>query len=171
MPPYRGKYFGRTNAPSLLLIGESHYLHKDRQPYDAQDWYLKDYENLPPDVQAHINTAEILETACKENFPRKGHSIWSRSFQLINENGPNFKDYRQVADYIAFYNFFLRPARCGKSLKVTDSDEDYANENFKKQIDHLKPTAVIFLSTLAYKHLSGSNKEMLDRAFCANAAP
>ncbi|MGD0137333.1 MAG: hypothetical protein ABSD28_00515 [Tepidisphaeraceae bacterium] len=96
-----------------------------------------------------------MKEACKQGFKNKGESIWRESFKVINDYGPHFPEFKEVGDHIAFYNFFLRPAPWGNSLKgnITSEDVKYANEAFEKHVEVLKPSGVIFLSVLAYERL------------------
>jgi hypothetical protein len=144
-----------AGAPSLLLIGESHYLPEGKPAYDAPTWYASSDRNLTDEEKEHLNTAKLLKDACERGFKKKGESIWRESFKVINDYGPNFPEFKEVGNHIAFYNFFLRPASRGNSLKgiITSEDVKYANEAFEKHVEDLKPSGVIFLSVLAYERL------------------
>ena len=133
MSPYVGKNFHDVGTPSLLLIGESHYVAADSdQRRSPEVWYSGSSETISSTDLGWINTAAILEGSRAEWFSNQAHSIWSNAFRVINEYGPGYSDYRYVADDIALYNFFLRPAVDGDSLKYELSREDVeiANEAF-----------------------------------------
>jgi hypothetical protein len=148
MLPYKGTHFGEADVPSLLLIGESHYLpYASTQHLSAEHWYAGNSTTLTPEERKYIRTDEIVTKGRNEGFK---NSIWFNSLPVINEYGFRFSDYNGVADYIAFYNFFLRPAYYGESLGVTPLDVEYANEAFALHLATLKPSAVIFISKLAY---------------------
>lgn len=153
MMPYVGKDFHSTGIPSLLLIGESHYVPCGSK-YDTtpESWYSVSSETLPDDELYYISTAQLIKDSRGESFSNKAHSIWRNSFMEINQYGPAYADFTHVADNIAFYNFFLRPAFTGKSLVVTPQDVKFANKAFYVHFEVLKPTAVIFLSRLAHNH-------------------
>ena len=153
MRPYIGRYFGKTDRPALLLIGESHYLPiKSKQHLFAQRWYSGDSRTLTSEERKWISTADILNWARGVGFSDKAHWIWKNALWEINENGPRYEDYTRVADEIASYNFFLRPGTEGKSLIVTPEDVKVANDAFVVHYKKLKPSAVIFLSSLAFYH-------------------
>ena len=153
MQPYVGEAFGITGKPSLLLIGESHYLPgESAQHLTAESWYVGTSETLSPDEIEWVSTGPILRDSRAAAFSNKAHSIWSNSLRIINENGPRYPDYKQVADDIAFYNFFLRPGLEGESLEVSAPDVQLAKEAFGVHVEALKPTAVIFLSSLAFAY-------------------
>ena len=153
MRPYVGKDFGRSGAPALLLVGESHYLpHGSTQHLSADTWYGGTSATLNAEEVEWISTARILAAARDERFVNKAHSIWSNALREINEHGPRYPDYTRVADDVASYNFFLRPGVEGESLAVTPQDVQLANEAFAAHFESLNPTAVVFLSSLAHNH-------------------
>ena len=152
MAPYVGKNFGKPSSPSLLLIGESHYVEEDFPGRVSDAWYAGCSTTLCQQDIEWISTAPILEESRIDAFSNKAHSIWSNSFWEINQHGPRYEDYLRLADDIAFYNFFLRPAVDGSSLKyeLSSHDIEAANEAFLFHYNRLKPSAVVFLSMLAY---------------------
>ena len=153
MRPYKGKDFGVSSGPSLLLLGESHYLpNYSTQHLVSADWYNGTSATLSNDELEWINTAKTMVDHRAANFRNKALSIWKNSFWEINEYGPRFADYKCVADHICSYNFFLRPAVQGKSLIVSRQDVEMANAAFRVHFEKLKPTAIIFLSRLASRH-------------------
>jgi len=150
MRPYVGEHYSDTGFPSLLLIGESHYVPEDSEHDIAPEaWYLGNSGTLSDDELLYISTAQIINKSRVDGFSNPAHSIYRNAFLEINEFGPAYADFTRVADHIAFYNFFLRPAFTGDSLIVTAKDIDIANEAFRAHYEALKPTAVIFFSTLA----------------------
>ena len=69
MRPYVGNNFHGANTPSLLLIGESHYLPKNSsQHLSAETWYASSSGTLSPDEVEWISTAAILEYARADRF-------------------------------------------------------------------------------------------------------
>ena len=59
-----------------------------------------------------------------------------------------------MAKDVAFVNFFLRPApEKGGSLAwhVTDKDVEVANAAFAMRLEQLAPSAIVFVSSLAYR--------------------
>lgn len=153
MQPYVGSAFGTCDDPALLLIGESHYLPGESiQHLTCASWYQGTSETLSAHEIEWISTDAILRDSRAAGFSNKAHSIWSNSLRVINENGPRHADYKQAADEIAFYNFFLRPGLEGESLEVYPEDVQLANDTFRVQIEALRPSAVVFLSSLAFAH-------------------
>ena len=131
MKPYVGKNFDDKRKPSILLIGESHYLLcYSTQNMTPEVWYSGYSNTLDKDEIGYIDTARIIEDSRAKGFSDKAHSIYKNSFRVINEYGPAYPDYKCVADDIAFYNFFLRPGPKGRSLNVCQKDKEIANEAF-----------------------------------------
>jgi hypothetical protein len=155
MRPYIGKHYYDKDTPSLLLIGESHYIPEgSKHDTTAEAWYAGDSVTIhDDDLLYYISTSKLIEDSRSAGFSNKAHSIWRNSLSEINQFGPNYSDYTCVADDVAFYNFFLRPAFTGDSLEVKPPDVEFANEAFVVHCEKLKPTAVIFLSILARNHL------------------
>jgi hypothetical protein len=134
--------------------GESHYLPKESSVHmDPASWYAGTADALSAREISWISTAAGVRFACDQRFKNKAFSIWRNSFKVINASGPRYGDFVRVADDIAFYNFFLRPAYQGLSVKVTALDEQFANEAFTMWCRELAPTIVVFLSALAHRSL------------------
>jgi hypothetical protein len=157
MRPHVGRHFSDGDKPSILLVGESHYLPNGSTRHtDPATWYSGSSADLSNVEVEWISTARIIELASKEKFKNKAHSIWKNSFGTINANGPRYSDFTRVADDVAFYNFFLRPALQGQSLRVSPEDAQFANAAFARWCEELKPTSIVFLSMLAYRCLSST---------------
>lgn len=159
MQPFVGRNFHRRTQPSLLLVGESHYLPEgSTQHLTPERWYGGTHETLTDQERLWIDTPQVLDNACAENFANKAHWIWKNAFEVINDVGPRYAEARQVADDIAFVNFFLRPGREGASVAwdLTDQDIELANLAFAAHLERLAPTAVAFVSRVAHHHLRSS---------------
>jgi hypothetical protein len=153
MTPYVGEGYYDAGRPSLLLIGESHYLPAgSTQHLESDRWYNGSSATLDEKELYWISTARIITESRMLGFTNRSHSIWRKSFQVINEIGPKHPDYRDVADGVAFYNFFYRPGLEGKSLSVQCEDTKVAQEAFAAVYDSLRPAGIVFLSKLAYAH-------------------
>jgi hypothetical protein len=154
MTPHVGINYHLRTKPSLLLVGESHYLpHGATQHITPAKWYCGNHETLTPEQAHWLDTAGVLRNAYDDNFSNKAHWIWKNAFEVINDAGPQYPEARLVANDVAFVNFFLRPARHkGGSLgrHVTDQDVELANTAFAMHLERLAPTAVVFVSRLAH---------------------
>jgi hypothetical protein len=79
MRPYIGDNFHAANTPSLLLVGESHYLPEDSsQHLSAEAWYAGSSDILSAREIGWINTAALLKEARAEDFVNKAHRSESR---------------------------------------------------------------------------------------------
>lgn len=158
MEPFVGSRFRDRRQPSILLVGESHYLPPASTVHlDEGRWYAGRAEALSPTEIAWISTAQIVRSACAGRFKNKAFSIWRNSFGTINAHGRRYANFEEVADDVAFYNFFLRPARTGVSIRVGPLDVEHANEAFAHWCRELRPALVVFLSALARRSLRPAN--------------
>lgn len=155
MIPHVGRHYHLRTRPSLLLVGESHYLPDGAtQHLTPARWYGGNHTTLTPDEAHWLDTSGVLVNACAENFRNKAHWIWKNAFEVINNAGPQHPEAREVADDVAFVNFFLRPApKKGGSLKghLTEEDVELANTVFAMRLEQLAPSAVVFVSRLAHQ--------------------
>ena len=157
---YRGKNYRPGADNALLVIGESNYLadeDENTQHLDPEVWYKGNSSTLNDEAKLWINSAQIIineRDKGSNGFTNRAHSIYREGFKKINEYGPKYPDYRQVIDDVVFYNFFLRPAKEGKSIKESLSaiDITIAQEHLARLIKELQPKAILFLSSLAFNH-------------------
>ena len=157
MKPYVGRHFHAPGKPSILLVGESHYLpHGSSQHATPKRWYSGSSATLSEEEILWISTKRIITESREDGFRNKAHSIYRKAFTVINACGPAYSDYARVADDVAFYNFFLRPGQTGDSVAPTDEDCQVAFEAFVSHYKRLKPSAVVFLSSLAFNCFDGS---------------
>lgn len=155
MAPHIGRNYHICTKPSLLLVGESHYLPDGAiQHLTPAAWYGGSHKTLDPVEAYWLNTSRVLENACADNFRNRAHWIWKNTFEVINDAGPQYPEAREVANDVAFVNFFLRPApKRGGSLAghLTDDDVELANVAFAMHLERLAPTAVVFVSRLGHR--------------------
>jgi hypothetical protein len=153
MTPHIGSNYYNRTKPSLLLVGESHYLPDGAtQHRTPAEWYGGNGGTLTSDEAHWINTSAVLAEAYKDNFRNRAHGIWKNAFEVINDAGPQYSASREVANDVAFVNFFLRPAlKRGGSLAghLTDKDVELANTAFAMRLERLAPTAIVFVSRLS----------------------
>lgn len=159
MRPFIGTDYevAKQHGCALLVIGESHYLPQYSHAHkDAQAWYSGSNVYLNEEERGWINTAEIINDELPRGFPNKAHVIFKSGAQKINEYGPHFSDYRSIFKYIVFYNFFLRPANEGDSLKniLVQDDTVVAQDYFKFMLQTYDPDGLIFLSRFAFEQCS-----------------
>jgi hypothetical protein len=161
MEPYVGNNFHGDGIPALLVIGESHYLEEGVTVHlDPDAWYSGSSADMSPEQLEWIDNSTILKKSRAGNF--SSHTHFRNAFRVINDSGPRYADFTCVADDVAYYNFFLRPALEGISLDVCAQDVAIANEAFIAHFAKLQPTAVIFLSMKAFRELNHSIPEAID---------
>jgi hypothetical protein len=116
MEPFVGARFRHRRQPAILLVGESHYLPPDSTTHlEERSWYSGTAEALSPKEVSWISTAQIVRAACAKRFKTNAYSIWRNSFKTINDHGPKYENFVQVAEDLAFYNEAL--AHCATGLE------------------------------------------------------
>jgi hypothetical protein len=156
LQPYVGPQFGLNGGPSILLVGESHYLPNGATAHrNAEAWYDSHAGQLSDEERRWISTSEIFREGLGNRFANRAFSIWKNALWEINASGFRYDDYIQAGENIASYNFFLRPAEEGCSLQVVPEDVRMANEALAFHCRTLRPSAVIILSRLAARHIEG----------------
>ena len=115
--------------------------------------------SLNEEERGWINTSEIILEEITAGFPNKAHVIFKSGGQKINEYDPHFLDYRKIFQYIVFYNFFLRPANEGDSLKhiIDQQDISVAQECFDFMLSTHCPNGILFLSRFAFDCCNKTN--------------
>jgi hypothetical protein len=152
MRPLVGSYFTRMNK-RVLIIGESHYLPKEstihgNETKDVEQWYKGVSDKLKPKEREWINTRKNSGSITSA----KGHTIYRQLRSVLSElvdgdDLPMDNPFR----YVAYYNYFQRPAHSKMSVKATKLDETIAYEHLLALIEVLGVTDLAFVSKLAYK--------------------
>ncbi len=156
MQPYVGEQY-RPAAPwSILLIGENFYQENGQgitQHLSPDTWYEGDYTGRLQN--GWINTQEIISKETSAGFPNKAHLTYKRPFLEINNAGPGFQDWREIAQYLTFVNYFHRPAEeQGGSICVYPIDREVAELILLRNIERLRPKLVAFISRKAFRHFN-----------------
>ncbi len=152
MMPFIGKYWGQYKK--LLVIGESHYLAPGGAEF-SKDWYDLPIECLEADDIEWTNTAKIID---ETQYKSGSHSIYRNIDYAIRETG--FKPDESVFCYVAYMNFFQRPAEeTHESINASNEDIEIANETLKYVCDIIEPEYLFFISRKAHT--------CLDKTMCA----
>jgi len=157
MLPWIGKEYYNKNHRKLILIGESHYLPKNVDPelLDPKTWYDENHSEFygeGDEEEEYTNTRKIVGSG---KWPSRAHSIYRESEKVLR-NVAHERNINLVCsnylELVSYYNFFLRPASKGLSIKssLKNKDEKIAIDTFKELIGILKPDYVFFLSRLAF---------------------
>lgn len=161
MIPFIGDYYISDNHKKMLLVGESFYFPKNSKIHlDAGKWYQASEKDLcvvegengeKEDEKEWINCKNLLENK-KWN---KGHSMYINLNNSIKTTNLDFK--ARPIDEVAFTNFFVRPAKKGKSIKEYEAtsdieiDKQKANKVLESVLQILKPDVLIFVSKYAFE--------------------
>jgi len=152
MRPWIGVNYKHEKV-KILTVGESHYLSKDSKYHlKAEDWCSGISESQKDKHIGGINTREVINRGTATKWKKKSYVIFKNTedalfLSQLFSNKPASAYYN-----IAFMNYFQRPAQVtGKSILLEKMDEEVAKEVFLKVVDCIKPTAIIFTSSLAYK--------------------
>ena len=168
LKPFVGERFGKDGMPAILLIAESHYVPEDeptKQHLEAGKWYASNHGTTSDRTRQCIFTSFIFSRDSKK--ARK--SIHETLPKEINNNGPHLSNAIDLVKHLAFYNFYLRPARQFKhptQLVPTPLDVEYANAAFSYWVRALNPSAIAFVSRNAWNYL---DKSRLPSVPCVSA--
>ncbi|MBC6995221.1 hypothetical protein QWY85_12425 [Neolewinella lacunae] len=152
MLPFIGSHYRRMNK-RVLVIGESHYLRKEsEQKSESGAWYDGTAAAMLDDEDRNwIHTRGTAGSGEKQRYASKAFGIY-RNVEfairdlLVDKDLPTDNYLR----YVAYYNYFQRPAKTGDSLEVTDLDKKTAYHHLLALGDILEVTHFAFVSKLAY---------------------
>jgi hypothetical protein len=148
MMPFIGADYGKF-GPKILLIAESHYLHKDSTIHlEAQKWYDCQENQLAGHEQFSTCTRRCL-TKKGPTWKIKAYSIFRNLEASLIEAGYPIAD--NTLRYVAFMNGFQRPAVSRLSIKASSVDLKYSLPTIRAVLDVIKPDHVVFVSRKAYR--------------------
>lgn len=147
MLPFVGTRFNETN---ILLISESHYVPQECKEIITDDWYKN--RDFVQHLKGNNNTRNVANGG--------NHPLFKSIVSASKEVNP-------ALDFscFAWYNFYQKPAQHKDSIKkgLTKNDKLIAREVFEKVITILQPSAIIFLSKLAFDEIYVDEKKNLTR--------
>jgi len=154
MIPFVGRNWGKKYK-KMLIIAESHYLeNKDENKEIIKNWYEKPIDvlkNGDDNVCEWTSTAKL--TDCTD-YKSRGHRLWLNLDYAIHnqETGFHSDEKEHVFSYIAFMNFFQRPAQnTGASINPEGKDCEVANGTLKDVIKIIAPDFLFFVSNKAWQ--------------------
>lgn len=152
MLPWIGIHYEHEKV-RLLTVGESHYLSRGSTYHlNASDWYNGISITGKGDEDG-INTRNVLSRAIEGNWKKKSYTIFKNTEDALFSSQLFSSKPKSAYNHIAFMNYFQRPAqRTGESIIIEKQDEIVAREVFLKVLGIIKPTAIVFTSTLAYNN-------------------
>lgn len=179
MLPWIGRDYDSGKYKKLLLIGESHYLPEDADErlLDPHNWYNEDHSDYyieGNDEEQNTNTRTIINPG---KWSSRAHHIYRGPHKVIADvikgRTPERGD-DNFFRHVAYYNFFLRPARQGQSfrkLNHTDQDWRISHDTFREFVGILKPDAVYFLSKYAWDKCNELVDDLAQFDFVADFSP
>lgn len=163
-----------TMQKRLLLIGESHYLDKGiTHHHDVVAWYTGGSE-CEKDGLGWINTRAIIQNGIDDHWASKGKSIYRNIERALFETLLFKERPRTAFTEVAFMNYFQRPAeKSGESIKVFPMDAEVSARVLEGVVNIIAPDAVIFTSSLAWRHakLSGISDFLRRESIAVARAP
>lgn len=152
--PFIGKLY--LKAPlKVLFLGESHYLPAAYNHKVGQEWYERSTASygFSAEALAWLNTAAIIRhDVIESNYKNPAHSIYRNIGKVYGEVFAK-GDYPQALEYIAFGNYFLRPAEvCGESIIINSWDGEVRSFQQLAALEkQLQPALIVFVSKKAYE--------------------
>lgn len=160
---YGSSPVNNVKIPKVLFVGISNYFSAPQSISVGTEWYWKTDTDLglslgcqelkDIDINARVNAVinnQQPSTSLAYDKYRDIGNIFGRVFSLGG--------YADALNYIAFTNYYLRPANYSnppRSLSPTDIDESIAYCNLMYWYEILKPDLVILLGKGIYKSFMG----------------
>lgn len=167
MIPFVGKDWDKTRK--ILVIGESHYLDDNDDETTKrgnrniwENWYKISSKKLTDTQLSWTSTALLINEAIETNHFYPGWGIWKNIKDAIIESGfnPNAENTSKALCYIAYMNFFQRPAlKSGESITSDENDIKIANNTLSNVVDIIKANYIFFVSSKAWESF---NKELFN---------
>ena len=154
LTPFIGKLYPKAPL-KVLFLGESHYLPAAYNHKVGQEWYERSTASygFSTEALAWLNTAAIIRHDVIEcNYKNPAHNIYRNIGKVYGEVFAK-GDYPQALEYIAFGNYFLRPAEvCGESIIINSWDEEVRSFQQLAALEkQLQPALIVFVSKKAYE--------------------
>lgn len=151
--PELAPFIGKKYEHNVLFIGESHFLPSEYDHKIGQEWYYTPTTayKFTPQALAFLNTTAIIRHDVIESVVKNpSHSIYRTIGDAYGEVFGK-GDYRSALEYVAFSNYFLRPAEvCGGSIELNSWDEEVLSyQNLVALDKKLAPKRIIFVSKKA----------------------
>lgn len=150
LAPFVGKHYAKAPL-KVLFQGESHYLPANYNHKVGQEWYERSTASygFTKEALAWLNTAAIIRhDVIESSYKNPSHAIY-RHIGGVFDKG----DYPQALEYIAFSNYFLRPAEVsGESIVVAGEAEELRSfEQLRVLESQYRPDLIVFVSKKAYE--------------------
>jgi hypothetical protein len=152
--PFIGKLYPKAPL-KVFFLGESHYLPAAYNHKVGQEWYERSTASygFSAEALAWLNTAPIIRhDVIESSYKNPAHSIYRNIGKVYGEVFAK-GDYPQALEYIAFGNYFLRPAEvCGESIIINGWNEEVRSFQQLAALEkQLQPALIVFVSKKAYE--------------------
>jgi hypothetical protein len=167
LKPYIGENYINDHNKRVLIIGESHYLPKNEgSKSEPHVWYNSDLKKNKINSTSWITTEHVVNEFINNKKLKKGHTFFNRLSHSINRiSGDLFDDHKTSMNHVSFLNFFPRPAKTGKSLKIDKRDIQNGKEVLNWFIIENEPEIIAVASKKAGKEVENllANKNIAYR--------
>ena len=153
MMPWVGAKYDEGGHKKILLIGESHYLPDcaEERFRTTGGWYYQDEEELVGESEAWTNTRKIVGMG--PTTWTNEHGLYREINKVIGSLTNQNPETENLFQYVAFYNYFLRPAH-SKGLPFEyvceEIDLNVARDAFLRITEIIQPDYVYFFSKYAW---------------------
>ena len=119
------------------------------------EWYERSTASygFSAEALAWLNTAAIIRhDVIESSYKNPAHNIYRNIGKVYGEVFAK-GDYPQALEYIAFGNYFLRPAEvCGESIIINGWEEEVCSFQQLVALEkQLQPALIVFVSKKAYE--------------------
>jgi len=154
LAPFIGKLYPKAPL-KVLFLGESHYLPAVYNHKVGLEWYERSTASygFSAEALAWLNTATIIRRdVIESSYKNPAHNIYRNIGKVYGEVFAK-GDYPQALEYIAFGNYFLRPAEvCGESIIINGWEEEVCSFQQLVALEkQLQPALIVFVSKKAYE--------------------
>ena len=154
LAPFIGKLYPKAPL-KVLFLGESHYLPAVYNHKVGLEWYERSTASygFSAEALAWLNTAAIIRhDVIESSYKNPAHNIYRNIGKVYGEVFAK-GDYPQALEYIAFGNYFLRPAEvCGDSIVINGWEEEVCSFQQLVALEkQLQPALIVFVSKKAYE--------------------
>ena len=154
LAPFIGKLYPKAPL-KVLFLGESHYLPAVYNHKVGLEWYERSTASygFSAEALAWLNTAAIIRhDVIESSYKNPAHNIYRNIGKVYGEVFAK-GDYPQALEYIAFGNYFLRPAEvCGESIIINGWEEGVCSFQQLVALEkQLQPALIVFVSKKAYE--------------------
>jgi len=147
--PFISEGYSNSNK-KVLIIGESHYLHKKYNDKVSETAWYDNHHNTNQMLKDNIsgmNTRAVINDFNGSSRTIKPYRIFLNLESAFSQVFP----YRNLFKECIFINYFQRPAeRNGASIIASKRDHDVAFANISELVSRFNPDKVIFVSRKAF---------------------